>query len=126
MLHQKNESDKFVPPLKNWAANHYVTKKCHNLKSEYFEKKYPKTKKKNFFSVYNFALKIKTSLAKKIVKPILETWNAKHVIVYVLFIRFQTKKILPTCNVKKNNSKCGKFTIKTKIIQIESKISSTT
>ena len=75
---------------------------------------------------YNFALKIKTSLAKKIVKLILETWNAKHVIVYVLFIRFQTKKILPTCNVKKNNSKCGKFTIKTKIIQIESKISSTT
>ena len=126
MLHQKHESYKFVLPLKNWAANHYVTKKCHNLKSEYFEKKYPKTKKKNFFPVYNFALKIKTSLAKKIVKPILETWNAKHVIVYVLFIRFQTKKILPTCNVNKNNSKCGKFTIKTKIIQIESKISSTT
>ena len=80
MLHQKNESDKFVPPLKNWAANHYVTKKCHNLKSEYFEKKYPKTKKKEFLpgltNFYNFALKIETSSAKKIVKPILETWNA--------------------------------------------------
>ena len=31
----------------------------------------------------NFALKIETSRAKKFVKPILETWNAAIVIVYV-------------------------------------------
>ena len=33
---------------------------------------------------YNFALKIETSWTKKIVKPILETWNsANNVIVYI-------------------------------------------
>ena len=31
----------------------------------------------------NFTLKIKTSRTKKLVKPILETWNAVIVIVYV-------------------------------------------
>ena len=37
---------------------------------------------------YNFALKIETSWAKKVVKPILETWNAVNdVTVYVWFIR---------------------------------------
>ena len=37
---------------------------------------------------YNFALKIETSWAKKVVKPILETWNAaNNVIVYFWFIQ---------------------------------------
>ena len=31
----------------------------------------------------NFTLKIETSWAKKVVKPILKTWNANDVIVYV-------------------------------------------
>ena len=35
---------------------------------------------------YNFTLKIETSWTKKVLKPILETWNANDVIVYVWFI----------------------------------------
>ena len=35
---------------------------------------------------YKFTLKVETSWAKKVVKPILETWNANDVIVYVSFI----------------------------------------
>ena len=64
---------------------------------------------------YGFALKIETSWAKKVVKPSLETWNANDVIVYVWFIcsRIKTKnKNKKICSVKKNNSKCSKFTIK--------------
>ena len=70
---------------------------------------------------YNFTLKIETKWTKKIVKSILETWNINDVIVDVWFIYLRIKK-LKTCNVKKNELKCTKFTIKTKIIQIESKI----
>ena len=40
---------------------------------------------------YNFSLKIETSCAKKVVKPILETSNANDVIVYVGFIYFWIK-----------------------------------
>ena len=32
---------------------------------------------------YNFSLKIETSCAKKVLNPILETWNANDVTVYV-------------------------------------------
>ena len=60
---------------------------------------------------YDFALKIGTSWAKKVVKSSLETWNANDVIVYVWFIYSQIKKI-KIRNVKKNNSKCSKFTTK--------------
>ena len=61
---------------------------------------------------YNFALKIETSLAKRVVKPISETRNA-NITVYVWFISsFLDKKIKKPCNVKKENSKCKKFTIK--------------
>ena len=35
---------------------------------------------------YNFALKIETRSAKKVVKPILEAWNDNDIIVYVWFI----------------------------------------
>ena len=35
---------------------------------------------------YNFALKIETSIAKRVVKPISETRNFNDVIVYVWFI----------------------------------------
>ena len=70
---------------------------------------------------YNYAFKIKTCWAKKVIKPILETSNANDDIVYVWFILSLIKK-LKSCNVQRNTSKCTKFTIKTKIIQIECKI----
>ena len=74
---------------------------------------------------YNLALKIETSWAKKVIKPILETWNTSDVVVHVWFINSRIKKF-KNMQCKKNNSKCTIFTIKTKIIQIESKIRSTT
>ena len=40
----------------------------------------------------NFALKIETSWVKQVVKPILETWNANDVIVYVWLIYSQITK----------------------------------
>ena len=40
---------------------------------------------------YNFTLKIETSWAKKVLKPILETWNTNDIIVYVWFIFSQIK-----------------------------------
>ena len=44
-------------------------------------------KLKNIFPLtttfYDFALKIETSWAKKVVKPSLETWSANDVIVYI-------------------------------------------
>ena len=43
---------------------------------------------------YNFTLKTETSWAKKVAKPILETWNVNDIIVYVWFIYFQIKKNL--------------------------------
>ena len=58
-----------------------------------FWEKLPKNFKKNILfplmtTFYNFALKIETSWAKKVVKPILETWNAaNNVIVYFWFIQ---------------------------------------
>ena len=63
---------------------------------------------------YNFAFKIETSLAKRVVKPTLETRNANGVIAYVWFIiySFSDKKKIKTFNLKKNNSTCTKFTIK--------------
>ena len=71
---------------------------------------------------YNVTLKIETSWAEKVVKSILKTWNVNDVIVCVWYIYFWIKK-LKICNVK-INLKCTKFTIKTKIIQIESRIKS--
>ena len=41
---------------------------------------------------YSFALKTEASWAKKLVKPILEIWNANDVIVYVWFIHESAKK----------------------------------
>ena len=74
---------------------------------------------------YNVAVKIESSWPKKVVKPILETWNAaSDVIVYVWFIH-SLIKFFKHMQCKKNNSKCTKFTIKSKIIQSESKIKST-
>ena len=43
---------------------------------------------------YKFTLKIETSWTKKVLKPILGTWNANDVIVYVLFIFSRIKKII--------------------------------
>ena len=58
-----------------------------------------------------FTLKIEASLAKKVVNSILEIWKVSDVIVYVWFIYFWKRK-LKICNVKKNNFKNTKFTIK--------------
>ena len=74
---------------------------------------------------YNFTLKTETSWAKKVVKHILQTWNTNDVSVYIWFIHSRTKNFKKHVNVKKNNLKYTKFTIKSKIIQIESKIRST-
>ena len=117
MLYEKHESYKYVLPLKIWVD--WLTtrqeKKYHNLKNVHFEKKCPKIKKKKISPLtttfYNFTLKTETSWAKKVVKSILETWNANDVIVYVWFIYFWIKEI-KICNLKKNNFKRTKFTIK--------------
>ena len=57
-----------------------INKKVH------FEEKCQKLKNILFFSLmttfYNFALKVEISWAKKVVRPILETWNTS-IIVYV-------------------------------------------
>ena len=55
---------------------------------------------KKLIVFYNFALKIETSGAKKVVKSIMKTWN--YVIVHVWFIH-SLIKFLRTCNVKQNN-----------------------
>ena len=48
---------------------------------------------------YNFAFKIETCWAKKVIKPILETSNANDDIVYVWFILSLIKN-LKSCNVQ--------------------------
>ena len=40
---------------------------------------------------YNFTINIETSWAKKALKPIMETWNANDIIVYVWFIYSRIK-----------------------------------
>ena len=40
---------------------------------------------------YNFTFKIEASWANKVLKPIMETWNASDVIVYVWFIYSRLK-----------------------------------
>ena len=44
-------------------------------------------------TLYNFALELETSWAKKVAKPILETWNVNNVVLYVWFIHSRIKKI---------------------------------
>ena len=61
---------------------------------------------------YSFTLKTETSWAKKVVKHILQTWNTNDVSVYVWFIHSRTKNFKKHVNVKKNNLKYTKFTIK--------------
>ena len=107
--HQKHESYKYGMPLKNWVD--WITtrreKNVANTKMVHFEKKCPEIKKTTYFPLmttfYNFTLKIETSWTKKVLKPILETWNANDVILYVWFI---------FSRIKKNNSKCKELKIK--------------
>ena len=110
--------------------NHYAREKCNNCKNLHLDKNYSKFKKHIFALIspfYNFNLPKKPELSwtKKFVKFILGTWNVSDVIVYVWFIYFRIKK-LKIYIEKKNNFKCTKFTKKTKIIQIESKVKPTT
>ena len=112
MLHQKHESYKYVLPLTDWA-DWTTTKNITTSKMHILGKSAQKLKKAYFpllATLYNFSLQIETSWAKKAVKPILEIWNSSDVVVYVWFIYSLIKKIYIS-NVKKNNSKCTKFTI---------------
>ena len=118
IVKRKNVSSyKYVVPLKNWVD--WITTRREKIsqsqKCTLWKKSTPKLKHIIFplmTTLYNFALKIETSWAKKVVKPISETWNAaNNVFVYVWFIHSLTK-MLKTCTVKKNNSKCTKFAIK--------------
>ena len=72
---------------------------------------------------YNFTLKIETSWVEEahFVNPF---WNDNGVIEYVSFIYSQIK--LKICNVRNNNPNAQNLQQKTKTIQIESKIESTT
>ena len=87
----KNESHKFVMPLKNWVdwTSTRREEKCHNLNNVHFKKNYPKVKNHIILSLdgnfYNFVLNIDTSWVTGVVKPILETRNV-NVTVYVWFI----------------------------------------
>ena len=127
MLHQKRGSYKYLLPLKNWV-DWTTTRREKNATTSkmYILARIAQKLKKHIFPLmttfYDFSLKIETSWAKKDVKPSLETWNVNDVIVYVWYIYSQIKK-LKIWNIKKNNSKCSKFT--SKIIEIESKIKST-
>ena len=60
---------------------------------------------------YNFALKRETSWAKKVLKPNLETLNANANCLCLVYL-FSDQVKIEICNVKKNDSKCPKFTIK--------------
>ena len=96
MLHQKHESYKYVLALKNWVdwISTKREKKVTNTKMVYFEKKCPEIKRHVFppmTTFYNFTLNIETSWAKKALKPIMETWNANDIIVYVWFIYSRIK-----------------------------------
>ena len=54
-------------------------------------------------TLLNFTFKIETSWAKKVVKSILETWNANDLIVYVWFIYriyYRNKKTKKTMQYK--------------------------
>ena len=73
---------------------------------------------------HNFARRLETNWAKRVVKPILEVKSASdNNTLYVWFIHI---KLLKRYNKKHNNSKCTKWIIKTKIRQIGSKVRPTT
>ena len=81
IVKRKNASSKTsyknVLTLKNWVD--WITdrqeKNITNTKMVYFEKKCPEIKKNHIFTLmttfYNFTLKMETSWAKKVLKPIL-------------------------------------------------------
>ena len=106
MLHRKHEPYKYVLPLKNWAD--WITtrrEKMPQCQKSKFWKKFVQNLKNIIVSLlttfYNFDLKIESGWAKKVVKPILETWNAaSDVIVYVWFVHSLIKIL--------NNMECKK------------------
>ena len=99
MLHQKRGTYKYVVPLKNWVdwrttrQEKYITSsKMHILGRS------TQILKTTFFTLmttfYDFALKIKTSWAKKDVKSNLETWNVDDVVcVWYLYSQIKKKKM---------------------------------
>ena len=70
-------------------------KNVTNTKMVYFENKNQQMNKKHIFShmttFSGFTLKIETSWARNVLKPILEMWNANEVIVYIWFIYSRIK-----------------------------------
>ena len=91
-----------------------MQEKSHKLKNVLFGKSVKKLKNISPLTTtfYNFALKMETSWAKRVPKPILETWNAPNdVIVYVWFINYLTRNY-KNMQCKKEKSKCTKFKIK--------------
>ena len=76
---------------------------------------------------YNFALKKEISKVKKVVKPVLETWNAtSDLIVYVWLIHFLMKIFQTKAMQKRMILNAQNFSQKAKRFQIEFKIKSTT
>ena len=65
-------------------------------------------KKSTFYTV---TLQIEISWAKKIFRPILETWIMPMMLLCMFGLFILELKILKIYNVKNNNAKCTKFTI---------------
>ena len=98
ILHQKRESYKYELPLKNWAdwTTTRREKDITTSKMYILARSAPKLKKHIFplmTTLYDFALKIETSWAKKGVKSSLETWNVNDVIVYIWYIYSEIKNM---------------------------------
>ena len=121
VLHQIQKFFRYLLSLKNWVGwIRTKRKKNSNLKNVHFEKNCPNVQIHIIFlfhdSFNNFSLKVETTWAGSVVKPISETRNSNDVIMFAWFIH---SPILKRYNVKKNRSKCTKFTATTKIRQIK-------
>ena len=111
MLHQKDESYKYVLPLKNWVGwiSTRQEKKSTTSKTYILRKRAPKFKNLFFHfmtTFYNFALKIETRGAKRVVKSISETRYVNYIAMCLVHSSSDKK------NEKawKNNSTYAKFT----------------
>ena len=90
MLHQKQESYKYVLLLKNlfdWTTTRQEKMSEPQKYLRNFEKKCPKIKIIWLLRFDSWLFTLDSSWAKKVVKSILETWNINNVIVmFILFI----------------------------------------
>ena len=115
--YQKQVSYRYILSMKKMEN-------CCNSKMYVLRKQAGKWKNMTFLhfmtTVNDFALEIDTFWAKRVAKPILETRYVNDVCIYIWFIYSQIKN-LRRYNIKKNDSKCAKFTKKL-IRQIKSEI----